>query len=139
MTCICLQKYLWKNRTHAFIQFSFHIDQSKCYSVPFNVSSLWGWRVALYGLYRGLHPLSPTSILQNIVRVSYSFIYIYIYKGIVHTLQKFVFDIDQSKLYSLQVNVRGLCSLGPIILWKLRDNVAWVSATVNDWLKVLLI
>ena len=31
-----------------------------------------------------------------------------------------------------------LCNLGPGTLWKLRDKIPWISATLNCWLKVLL-
>ena len=53
-----------------------------------------------------------------------------------------LFD-DVQKIYSadcydVPFYVSSLCNLGPDTLRKPRDNIAWVSATLHDWLKVLL-
>ena len=38
----------------------------------------------------------------------------------------------------VRFNVSGLCNLGPETLQRPRDKIAWVSATLHGWLKVLL-
>ena len=40
---------------------------------------------------------------------------------------------------SAPFNVSGLCNPGPDTLWKLRDKIIWVLATLNDWLNFLVI